>query len=143
MIPVRYDPDALDAVCRREGIRFVVLFGSRATGSPPPGPDSDLDVAVYLGRRDGRPDVWRLLEELSGVFPGESLDLVVVDAIDPLFRWEVMRAGVRLWGDPDEYLEFRAFAFRDFVDSADLRALERALFEKKMAYLRRRLDAAA
>ncbi len=47
-----------------------------------------------------------------------------------------MRAGVLLWGDVDDFLEYKVFAYRDFVDSADLRELEEALFRKKMAYIR-------
>jgi uncharacterized protein len=80
---------------------------------------------------------------LSPPFGDASLDLAFLDHADPLFRWEIMRQGVLLWGDPDDFLEFRSFAFRDFVDSEDLRALERILFEKKLAYIRRQLDAAA
>jgi predicted nucleotidyltransferase len=137
-----YDPDRLGALCERLGIRRVVLFGSRATGSPPPGPASDLDLAVSLVDPDHPTRFRELHHELSELFATESLDLASLDRADPLFRWEVVREGVLLWGDPLDYLEFRAFAFRDFVDSADLRRLERALFEKKLAYIRERLGAA-
>lgn len=36
----------------------------------------------------------------------------------------------------DDFLEYKAFAFRDFLDSEDLRALEEKLFQKKMAFIR-------
>jgi hypothetical protein len=39
-------------------------------------------------------------------------------------------------GNPLDFLEYRAFAYRDFVDSASLRAVEKVLFRKKMKYLR-------
>jgi len=41
-----------------------------------------------------------------------------------------------------EFFEYRASAYRDFVESADLRALERTLFETKIALIRRWLDGA-
>jgi hypothetical protein len=44
-------------------------------------------------------------------------------------------------GDPDLFFDYRAFAFRDFVDSADLRRLEHALFRRKMAWIGKQLDA--
>jgi predicted nucleotidyltransferase len=138
-----YDQDALDATCRRLGLRLVVLFGSHASGSPPPGEESDLDLAVSGGSVEAAATLWDLHGELSPIFPGQMLDLVLLRQADPLFRWEIMREGVLLWGDSMDFLELRAFAYRDFVDSADLRALERKLFEKKMAYVRRRLDASA
>ena len=43
---LHYDPSHLAAVCRELGLRLLVLYGSRATGTPPPTPDSDLDLAV-------------------------------------------------------------------------------------------------
>lgn len=81
--------------------------------------------------------------QLTRAFPGDSIDLAFLRNVDPLFRWEIVRDGRLLWGDPVDFLEYRAFAFRDYVDSADLRALERALFLKKMAMIHRVLDAAA
>ena len=81
--------------------------------------------------------------ELNRVFPGRDLDLTFLADADPLFRWEIMSDGVLLWGEPLEFLELRAFAYKDFVDSADLRRLERILFDRKMAFVRERLSALA
>jgi uncharacterized protein len=130
------DQQKLEAVGRKLGLRLVVLFGSRATGSPPPTPESDLDVAV-LGSRTGPPlTLWSCHQELAEAFEGFDLDLLLLHEADPLVRYEVMRQATLLYGDPDEFLEYRAFAFRDFVDSADLRELEDALFRKKLEFLR-------
>lgn len=136
------DHALLDEICRLLGVRMLVLYGSRATGTPAPTPESDLDLAVRLERGSEDLRFWELYEELTRVFPDASLDLVVLRGLDPLFRWEVMRDGRLVWGDPLDHLEYRAFAYRDFVDSADLRALERTLFEKKMAFVREALRAA-
>lgn len=136
------DPDRLAEVCRRLGVRILVLYGSRATGTPVPRPESDLDLAVRLQPGRESPDLWELQEALSEAFPGASLDVAFLRGADPLFRWEVMREGRLLWGDPLDHLEYRAFAYRDFVDSADLRELERTLFKKKMAFIREALRAA-
>ena len=84
-----------------------------------------------------------LNKQLAATMPDAMLDIVFLADADPLFRWEIMDQGVLLYGDIDDFLEYRAFAYRDFVDSADLRRLERALFEKKMAMIRERLRAAS
>lgn len=137
------DGALLDAACRRLGLRMLVLFGSYATGTPGQGPDSDVDLAMAVQAGHPRSSIWEYHTELAAVFPDQSLDLVFLADADPLFRWEIVRHGTLLWGDPLDYLEYRAFAFRDFIDSADLRALERRLFEKKMAFVRQRLHAAS
>jgi predicted nucleotidyltransferase len=129
----------LAAAAERLGLRLVVRFGSRAVGAvPPPTPESDLDIAVLAGER--QLSATELFLELEGAFPGVELDLALLNDADPLFRYEVLRRSDLLFGDPDLYAEYQAYAYRDFVDSADLRALEDVLSRRK---LRRLLDAAA
>ncbi|MBW3630419.1 MAG: nucleotidyltransferase domain-containing protein [Gemmatimonadetes bacterium] len=138
-----YDAARLKAVCERLELRLVVLFGSRAAGSRPPASDSDLDLALRAGPAGVPGGLLACYDELSQVFQGETLDLVLLAKADPLLRYEVMRAGILLHGDSGEFLEYRAYAYRDFVDSADLRDLEATLFRKKLEYLRSVVDGAA
>lgn len=136
---VRFDGGALADVAEALGLRLVVRYGSRATAAgPSPTPESDLDIAVLAGaRRVALPDLYGAL---APVFPGADLDLALLNDVDPLFRYEALRRSDLLYGDPDLYAEAQAYAYRDFVDSADLRALEAALSRKKLARL---LDAAS
>ena len=134
---LRFDAGKLDAACRALGLRLVVLFGSRASGSPIPSPESDLDLAIL-----GGPAGWReCIRAFAEVFPDLEPDIVRIGEADPLFRQEIFGAGMLLWGDPDLFCEYKAFAYKDFVDSADLRELEAALFKKKMTHIRQTLDA--
>lgn len=85
------NPTCLGQVSRTFGLRMIVLFASRAHRHPPPGSDSDVDLALL-----GCP-----------------------------------RA---------QFFEcYRAFAYRDFIDSADLFALEETLFRKRMDRIGRML----
>ena len=133
-----HDLVALAQVCRRLGVEMVVAFGSRVTGRPVPRPESDLDLAL-LG---GQASLESCLEELGHVFPRHELDLVRLDRADPLLRYEIMRSAVLLHGDPDLYCEYNAYAYRDFIDSADLRQLEDRLFRLKMDRIRETLHVA-
>jgi predicted nucleotidyltransferase len=135
--------DVLEAACTRLGVRLLVLFGSHAPGGLPPRPESDLDLAVSFRRGVTPPSWFNLHEQIAPAFPHAALDLVFLATADPLFRWEIMDRAVLLHGDIDEFHEYRAFAYRDFNDSADLRALEQTLFEKKMTLIRERLRAAS
>lgn len=130
------------AVCRRFGVRMLVLFGSSAPGGMEPGPESDLDLAVSFQLPRGQVDPWVVHEAFAEAFPRQTIDLVDVRNVDPLFRWEIMERGVLLHGDIDEFLEYRAYAYRDYNDSADLRALERVLSDRKLTLIREQLRAA-
>lgn len=133
---LQYDRQQLEKTCQKLGFRLVVLFGSRATGKPPPGPDSDVDLAV-LGMTEQK--LWECYQTLAAAFPGYTLDLTSLRAADPLFRHEIMSGSILLHGDLELFYDYRAYAYRDFIDSADLRRLEEALFKKKMAYIAEQL----
>ena len=133
-----HDAAALARAAEALGLRLVLRFGSRATESAMPvEPESDLDIAVLAGDR------WVSLMEvytaLQPAFPGVELDVVLLNEADPLFRHEVLRQSDLLFGDPDVYAEYDAYAYRDFMDSADLREIEDVLSRRK---LQRLLDAA-
>jgi predicted nucleotidyltransferase len=134
----RFDTEQLSSVAEAFGLRLVVLYGSHARRNPPPGPTSDVDVAL-LGC--DRKRFWQCHHALSKALPTHDLDLVRIEDADPLFRHEILSVGHLLWGDPDLFFDYRAFAFRDFVDSADLRRLEHALFRRKMTWIGKQLDA--
>jgi predicted nucleotidyltransferase len=135
--------EELERSCERLGVRLLVLFGSQSPGGLPPGPGSDVDLALSFGRDASRVPVLDLHEQLAPAFPGGQLDIVLLHDVDPLFRWEILERATLLYGDVDEFLEYRAFAYRDFMDSADLRALERTLSDRKMKRIRERLRAAS
>ncbi len=130
------DGHALAAAAEALGLRLVVLFGSRARGGRAH-PASDLDVGVVAGAH--RVSLLEVHRTLAPVFGGENLDVALLNDADPLFRYEVFARSELLYGDPDLYAEYCAFAYRAFVESADLRALEAALSQKKLDRL---LDAA-
>ena len=57
--------------------------------------------------------------------------------VDPFFRYQVMQNSILIYGQPFDYHNFRAYAFRDYVDSKDLLRLEKILTQKTLQYLRK------
>jgi len=121
---------------------LLILFGSRATSPPLITPESDLDLAVLLNPEQPANRFIECIQDLFELFSLYDADIALLNYTDPLFRYEVMKDGVLLFGDLDDFLEYRAFAFRDFMDSKDLRDLEEQLYKKKMAYISKELDEA-
>ncbi len=119
-VPV-LDRSHLREVCTRLAVRLLVLFGSRATGRPVPCADSDVDLALALLDPRERRSIREYRSAVAELLPEAALDVVLLHDADPLFRWEIMGDSVLLWGEPQDYLELRAFAYRDFVDSVTSR----------------------
>lgn len=124
----------LSGVAHALGLRLIVLYGSYAKQKADA--ESDLDIAL-LGCASDK--FWDCYKMLSESYRDYSLDLVRLEDADALFRYEVMRNAILLYGDPDLFFEYRAFAYRDYIDSADLFALEDKLFRKKMARIKEQL----
>lgn len=125
--PISFDQGQLSKAASALGLRLVVLYGSYAKRRADT--ESDLDIAVLGCPAEKYLECYKFL---SDIFEQYDLDMVRLEDADALFRHEVMHEGVLLYGSPDPFFEYRAFAYRDFVDSADLFALEEVLFRKKM-----------
>jgi predicted nucleotidyltransferase len=111
------DPGALRVLLERHEIGLLVLFGSRARGTPRPTSDTDLAVLAT----DERPLSFRSLGAL--VLDLERLaktpvDLVDLAAADALLRFEVLRDGRILYVDDRERLV--RFAARTLIDHDDV-----------------------
>lgn len=133
---VNYNKTKLARLAKKYRLKFIILHGSYATGRPHKG--SDLDIAV-LGEKeitfDEHLKLYSALTDIFGDNPRRELDLKTLHKVDPLFRYEVVRDGVLLYGDQTDYEEFRAFTYRAFEDARPLRELEKALSKKYQRHL--------
>ena len=85
------DPDALAALCRRNGIRRLSLFGSVAAGTARPDSDVDLLVEFAPGMVPGFLDLAAIEMELSALLEGRRVDLRAAQELSRYFRDEVVR----------------------------------------------------
>ena len=126
-------------LAKKHGIKHVVLYGSHALGNAKS--DSDIDVAVYLepdrlenfyfnGYLDLLPD----FAKATGV-KVEKIDLVLLNTANILLRYEITSKGELLFGDPDQFTQYQAFAFRDYLDAKSLFELESYLISKRQALI--------
>src|SRR5438552_887403 len=88
MRALAFDLDTLTGVCRRQAVCLLVAFGS--TVRELRGPDSDLDLAVWMTTANIAPQALGRLEvALRPLFPGERLDLVLLNRASPLLQFQV------------------------------------------------------
>ena len=96
------------------GARFAYVFGSY--GTPAFGPASDVDVAVSFGRTlpfDEKLARRAALERIAG----RPVDLVDLDAADPIIRMQVLKTGRPfLVADTRALHEFGMYALAAYFD---------------------------
>ena len=128
------DLDTLACVCRQQAVCLLVAFGSAVRELR--GLDSDLDLAVWMTTANSAPQALVKLEvALRPLFPGECLDLVLLNRASPLLQLQVARHGAVLFeATPGVFHAFQVLASKRHADVAHLRSLDRLCVER---FLRR------
>lgn len=124
---------------KRYSLKLMILHGSYAIGKEHQ--ESDIDIAVVGYKKiDFKKflELYGELAEILGDNKGRELDLKTLQGVDPFFRYMVVRDGTLLYGESLEYEEFKAYAFRDFMDTKDLRRLELSMTLRKQQILTER-----
>lgn len=141
---MKIDTKKLENYARENGIKFIILFGSRAVGGFKDGSDFDVAVALKNGKGFfGDSNLYcDLLDNLgkSLQISDDEIDLTDLNRADILLRYEITSRGNLLYGDADEYAAFQAFAFRDYIDAKPLFALEDLLIRKRQKLIRQAIN---
>jgi len=139
----------LNKYAPKNGIKFVVLFGSRIQrGRAAVRTDSDFDVAVLTMPEKNIKDFDNYSLVLSGLakilgIPDHKIDLTNLNEANILLRYEITFKGELLYGDAEEYEDYKAFAFRDYIDAKPLFELESLLVQKRQTLIKRALEKSA
>lgn len=140
---LKFDREKLNNFAEKTGIRFVVLFGSQAGEKV--AKESDFDIAVSL--KNGQSifeDLNKYSEMLENfaeiLFAGDNkIDLTDLSNANILLRYEITSKGILLFGNAQDYEDFKAFSFRDYVDARPLFELEDAIIKKRQVFIKESL----
>lgn len=116
------------------GISALMVFGSRAQGSPRP--DSDLDVAVLPSTADPRERrrlQAGLASALTDLAPGGRVDVVLIDEAPDLLRQRILETGrILLCRDPAAFQSLRVRTMREYGDREWVRQLMRTAQRRRL-----------
>lgn len=111
-------------------LKLMVLFGSQ-TKRKRVHKESDFDVA-YLSKKDlSGKKIIDLNCDLMEFFQTDRVDLVDLKKADPFLRYEIAKNSQLLYGREMDYLEFKAFAFKDYINHRPLFELRELLMKKR------------
>lgn len=137
----RLQKQKLREIGKKYNLRFIILHGSYAKNSSRKG--SDLDIAILSKSFltfENNLEIHGKMADILGDNQDRELDLKSLNTADPVFRFEVVRDGILLYGDRTEFDEFRLYAYRDYMDSYSLRNLENLLLKRGIQSLVKRYN---
>lgn len=123
----------IERTAKEYNLSLVILYGSHAKGTAKK--ESDIDIAVLGLKPIKFKKLTDLNNEFADIFGMKEIDVKSLHRIDPLFRFQVMRDGVLLYGKSRDFNSFRAYAFRDYFDSQDFLRLKETLIKKRLRTL--------
>ncbi len=127
----------VDKIVKKHGLDFVVFFGSQANGKERQG--SDLDIAVKDKKNETYKRFGDLFNDFSKVFRGINVDLRFIKGSEPVFLYNVFMKGQFIAGDLQNFYQYKAFAYKNYVDSKDLFELKDKLLRKRQKYLNKKI----
>jgi predicted nucleotidyltransferase len=116
--------ERLQELASKHGIVLMLRFGSTVAGRTHP--RSDVDIAVLL--RQAPPsfsEFAELAHDVQTLFPGQDVDVAVINHADPLFLKKVMEECSLVYGPAARLKELQLYAFRRYQDHRRFLALER------------------
>lgn len=114
-------------------IKLAILFGSRAKDHATH--KSDTDIAIVRDRLLSLEEKIELKAALAKThgFSEDAIDLVETIGASPLLRHEIAQNGKLLEGKIDDFIIFKIRAWRNYLDTAKLRAMREESLGKTYA----------
>lgn len=120
----------IDKLVQDYGIKLIYIFGSYAKRENRE--DSDVDIAMYLeGEVDGFVKL-AILDELVGIFNREDIDLVVLNNVDEVLKFQVIKYGKVIYmEDLVTKVIFEARVMSEYMDMEHFRKVRKEYSHKR------------
>jgi len=118
---------------KKYNLLLVLVFGSQITGKI--NQESDLDIAVLDAEQENYKRFGKLYLAFSDIFKNYSIDLRFIKNSEPVFLYQVFKNSQLLYGDTQLYYNYKAFAYKRYVDSKPLFDLKKKILSKNQKEL--------
>lgn len=120
----------LDILLESFNIKLIYIFGSFAKGTNRE--DSDLDIAILLEDNYSPLIKLQILDELVGIFNIENIDLVILNDVNEVLKFQVIKYGKVLYmNDLTTKILFEAQTMSQYMDMEHFRNIQNEYSRKK------------
>jgi predicted nucleotidyltransferase len=131
IVSLDFDSKTLEKLCRKHGVRMLVLHGSYVSGRA--NEKSDIDVGMMMSRKIGAKAYLNILSDFGELF-GDKFDPVILNGAEPLISYQVALHGKLLYEkEKGLFASFRTQAVARYHDSKKFRDLEKLYLKRAIA----------
>lgn len=121
------DKSQFNQLAKKYDLKLLLAFGSQVGGDI--NKDSDFDIAYISNKKiDNLVD---LNCDLIDIVNNDKVDMVDLRNANPLLKYEISNKSELLYGNELDYLEFKASAFKEYVDGKPLFELQNLLIKRR------------
>lgn len=121
-------------IADKYNLELIILFGSQVSGKK--NPESDFDVAYKTDKKLSGKELINLNCNFIDLFNNDKIDMLDLKKVDPLLLFEIAQNSQLIYGSKIDYFQFKAVAFKKYVDAQSLFELEDTLIRKKQKSLK-------
>ncbi|MCX6718281.1 MAG: nucleotidyltransferase domain-containing protein [Candidatus Staskawiczbacteria bacterium] len=118
----------LKEIAKRYHLKMVLLFGSQATGKTHK--ESDFDIAYLPEKNLSYDDEININLQFANIFRNDRVDTVDINKSNPLLLFQVSKNSILLYGNRQDFLKFKLYAFNAYNDYAPYFKMENNLNKK-------------
>lgn len=135
MFPLKIkEKSLLKKIAQKYSLELLLLFGSQI--SKRIHKESDYDIA-YLSKKDlDIKEEINLNYDLIDIFNSDRVDLVNLKKANPLLSFEIAKQCQLIFGEKKIFSEFKALAFKKYIDHLPILDLEKTLIKKRQELLK-------
>lgn len=117
-------------IAEKYNILFIIIYGSVAKGDIKE--ESDIDIALLGKKEISFNNLIAINNDFIDIFNNDKIDIKSLHNTNPLFRYEVTKDGMLLYGDKEDYIRYRIYAFRSFCESKKLFNIKKEQTKKQI-----------
>lgn len=123
----REQKQGINKIAKKYGLKLVLIFGSQVSGKTHK--ESDLDIAVLGNKTLVFEKQLSLNNKLSVIF-NKNVDLSIINTANPLLLFQVSKNSQLIFGNRQDYFQFRLNAFHRYNDYLPFFRMEEVLNKK-------------
>lgn len=117
----------INKLSKKYQLQLVLLFGSVAKGKDRQ--DSDIDIAILCEKNISFKKYLELIGGFSKIFK-KTVDLSNITETNPLLLQQISNECLLLYGNKNDFMRFKLYAFHRYNDYLPFFKMERALNKK-------------
>jgi predicted nucleotidyltransferase len=124
----KIDKKKIEELCRKHGIKLLVLHGSYAKNRATK--KSDIDIGILSAQRMDHDKYLKIFGDFADVF-GDKFDPVFLNGVEPMISFHTAMAGLPLYeAEKGDFMKYKVQTMGRYLDTKKFRALEKEYVQR-------------